>query len=75
MSQKKYLIGIALVGIIALALLNGCTGFAITCEDQSRQELSKCNIDCGEGILSEFCKTKCTQENNDRIDNCPKFII
>lgn len=62
--------GIAMLGIVALVLLNGCTGFAFTCEDQSRQKLNTCNIDCGEGVLSELCKTKCTMENNDRLNQC-----
>ena len=82
MEQKKYFMGMGLteisvfVGLIiivtiaTLALLTGGTGFAFTCENQSRQKLDICNIDCGEGILSELCKTKCTIEHNERLGIC-----
>jgi len=70
LGQKKYAIGILLLGIVTLALLSGCTGFAFICEEQSRQKMATCNTDCGEGILSELCKTKCTIENNERINQC-----
>jgi hypothetical protein len=65
-----YFVGIAMLGIVSLALLSGCTGFAFICEEQSRQQLGTCNTDCGEGILSELCKSKCTIEHNDRLDKC-----
>jgi len=68
--NKRYLVGMTLIGIVALTLLMGCTGFALTCEDQSRQKLANCNTDCGEGVLSEFCKSSCTAEHNARLDDC-----
>ncbi|MFA6269075.1 MAG: hypothetical protein WCW13_04105 [archaeon] len=70
MKQPRYIIGIALLGLFVLALLNGCTSAVQICENESRQKLDTCNIDCGEGILSEFCKEKCTIEHKDRIDQC-----
>jgi hypothetical protein len=70
MNQEKYLIIGVIFAFVAVLLLSGCTSFAFICEEQSRQELNTCNIDCGEGILSEFCKTKCTIEHNARLDEC-----
>ncbi len=70
MSKEKYLvIGIVITGL-ATFFLSGCTSFAFVCEEQSRQQLSICNTDCGEGVLSELCKSKCTIEHNIRLDKC-----
>ena len=68
--DKKYLIGLVMLGLLALVLLNGCTGLGLTCEDQSRDKLSTCNIDCGEGVMSSVCKSSCTAAHNDRLDAC-----
>ena len=87
MDKKEYFMGLGIAGtgvllvvvifaaISVLSFLNGGTGFALTCVDQSRQQLSNCNTDCGEGILSEFCKSKCTSENSERIDKCKEKIF
>lgn len=68
--QKKYLLGVILIGMIAFTMVMGCTSIPFFCEEQSRQELEKCNIDCGEGIFSSVCKTNCTIEHNNRMDEC-----
>jgi len=68
--NKNYLIGIVMLGLIALVLLNGCTGVALTCEDQSRDKLNTCNIDCGEGVMSSVCKSSCTEAHNNRLAAC-----
>jgi hypothetical protein len=82
MEKKDYFMGMGIVttGVLlvlliivtisVLAFFTGGTGFAFICEEQSRQKLDTCNIDCGEGILSELCKTKCTIEHNERMDEC-----
>jgi len=72
LDKKNYLIGIVMLGLIALALLNGCTSLAFTCEDQSREKLANCNIDCGEGVLSSICKSGCTEQHNNRLEACAK---
>jgi len=70
MNQNKNFIGLIAIAIIGLVALSGCTSIALTCEDQSRQKLDTCNKDCGEGILSSVCKTSCTGEHNQRLEQC-----
>jgi hypothetical protein len=70
MNKEKYLIGGIIIALIAMVFLSGCTSFAFTCEDQSREKLDTCNVDCGEGLLSELCKTNCTIEHNARLEQC-----
>jgi len=70
LSEKNYLIGFVMLVLIALVLLNGCTNIAFTCEDQSREKLNDCNIDCGEGVLSSICKSSCTVQHNNRLEVC-----
>ncbi|MFA6065048.1 MAG: hypothetical protein WCW44_02970 [archaeon] len=65
------LLGLAiLVVIIGISFLTGSNGILHICEDQSREKLSACNIDCGEGIMSSLCKTNCTAEHNNRLELC-----
>lgn len=58
--------------IASLLLLSGCavTLPPFTCEDLSREQLQRCNIDCGEGLGSELCKTQCTGDHNRRLEQC-----
>lgn len=71
MKSNQIAFGVGMGALVCLmVLLGGCTSVALTCEDQSRDQLSKCNTDCGEGIASEFCKTGCTIAHNDRLEQC-----
>jgi hypothetical protein len=70
MKQKQVITGLIAVAILAIIVISGCTSIALTCEDQSRQKLDRCNADCGEGILSQVCKTGCTGEHNQRLEQC-----
>ncbi|MFA5763890.1 MAG: hypothetical protein WC915_03680 [archaeon] len=64
------LIGIVLiVVIVGISFITNGDVFNI-CKEQSRQELNTCNIDCGEGVLSGFCKSECTSEHNARLEQC-----
>lgn len=70
MDVKKYSIALFALAVFSVLVLSGCTSIALTCEDKSREQLNRCNTDCGEGILSEFCKTGCTGEHNARLAAC-----
>ncbi|MBS3061718.1 MAG: hypothetical protein J4215_03995 [Candidatus Diapherotrites archaeon] len=70
MNQKRAITGLIVIAIAGIFLLSGCTSIALTCEDQSRQTLDKCNEDCGEGVLNAICKTGCTGEHNQRLEQC-----
>ncbi|MBI4044986.1 MAG: hypothetical protein HY392_04730 [Candidatus Diapherotrites archaeon] len=56
--------------IAATVVLSGCSVPGFTCEDRSRQQLERCNTDCGEGIGAELCKTACTGEHAERLEQC-----
>lgn len=66
-------ISIALVFIAILVgsvvAFSGCT-LALSCEDRSRQQLERCNTDCGEGLGAALCKSTCTSEHNARLEQC-----
>jgi hypothetical protein len=65
------LLGIAIiVSIVGISFLTNGTDIFHICENQSREILNTCNTDCGEGILSSVCKTKCTIEHNERLEVC-----
>ena len=68
---KKIGISAILIVVLSMSLiaLSGCN-YALSCEDQSREQLDRCNIDCGEGLGSEICKTNCTAEHNSRLSQC-----
>jgi hypothetical protein len=70
MERTQLLTGLFILAISGVLLLSGCTSVALTCEDQSRQQLDRCNTDCGEGLGSELCKTGCTSAHNDRLEQC-----
>lgn len=59
----------AILLVVVAVVLSGCTT-ALSCEDRSREQLARCNADCGEGVGSELCKTGCTNEHNQRLDQC-----
>lgn len=61
---------ISILLLIAVITLSGCTVPGFTCEDRSRQQLDRCNTDCGLGIGSELCKTRCTNEHTARLEQC-----
>jgi hypothetical protein len=69
MNQKQVITGLI---IVAIAVIIGYALITLTCENQSRQKLDQCNTDCGEGLLSELCKTGCTIEHNQRLGQCAK---
>lgn len=72
MERKELLVGLIVLAAAGMIVLSGCTSVALTCEDQSRQQLDRCNTDCGEGILNSVCKSGCTAEHNQRLDQCAK---
>lgn len=71
MLNQKIATIVLLVAFVSTVAFAGCTSLpAITCEDKSREQLNRCNIDCGEGVGSSFCKSACTDEHQNRLELC-----
>lgn len=51
-----------LLGLILLFFFSlGCVGETDVC----KENMKKCNEECGEGIFAGFCKEGCTSEYNE----------
>ena len=51
--------------LLAVLLVSGCSNVNLTIGDPCKIEFDECNYECGEGWLSELCKTRCTIEYNE----------
>ena len=77
MNEKQYtdvfFVASVVLIVTTFIFLSGCASIPLTCEDQSRATLDRCNQDCGEGFGATLCKTACTSSHQDRLQQCDQI--